>query len=399
MSKIPTDEPEELKEDFLSKNFWGKNVAVQLDSWLSFYYKFGRFPGSQKLISIPKVNVPVFLKTDLPISPVNLYNKFTETDAKGLVSIHASAALNIHFGGNKYISQAAIGEYLQNLTDQALSQENDEMFMSFNNIGLLVKDLLEQFAIKENEEITKALAISKEIRNKLETDFEINLSLEMQIQIGEEEEEIETEPKPTEFSTQLKIEEINEIYNREKEDYLRTALKINEIDLEAAEVADADNEAIIDEIINPTPGLVVDNDINVDTQFDFQNSDLDTSFTLSNTLQERIDDILENARKKFSSFKFPGEATEDVPNDPLYPFSQIKTEDIYIDDSLRDMLYPGDPLYFPQPSTDNKRDFELNVTGDGMIILKSPALTFATIEKKDLKNVLNKIMEDLKLNI
>ena len=47
--------------------------------------------------------------------------------------------------------------------------------MSFNNIGLLVNDLLEQFVIKENEEITKASAISKEIRNKLETDFEINL--------------------------------------------------------------------------------------------------------------------------------------------------------------------------------------------------------------------------------
>ena len=46
------------------------------------------------------------------------------------------------------------------------------------------------------------------------------------------------------------------------------------------------------------------------------------------------------------------------------------------------MLYPGDPLYFPQSSTDNRRDFELNVAGDDMIILKSPALTFATIEKK-----------------
>ena len=158
--------------------------------------------------------------------------------------------------------------------------------MSFNNIGLLVNDLLEQFVIKENEEITKASAISKEIRNKLETDFEINLSFEMKIQIGEEEEEIETEPKPIEFSTLLKIEEINEIYDREEEDYLRTALTINETDLETAtEVADADNEAIIDEIINPTPGLVLVNDINVDTQFDFQNSDLDTSFALSNTLR------------------------------------------------------------------------------------------------------------------
>ena len=130
------------------------------------------------------------------ISPVDLYNKFAGTDAKRLVSIHALAALNIDFGGNKYISQVAIGEYLQNLTYQALSQENYEIFMLFNNIGLLVNDLLEQFVSKENEEITKASAISKEIRNKLETDFEINLSPEMKIQIGEEEKEIETEPKP-----------------------------------------------------------------------------------------------------------------------------------------------------------------------------------------------------------
>ena len=70
MSEISIDEREELKEDFLSKNFYGEIVVVQLDSWLAFYYKFGRFPGSQKLISIPKVNLAVFLKTDMPISAV-----------------------------------------------------------------------------------------------------------------------------------------------------------------------------------------------------------------------------------------------------------------------------------------------------------------------------------------
>ena len=55
------------------------------------------------------------------ISPVELYKKFAVTDAKGLASIHALAALNIHFGGNKYISQGALEEYLKNLTYQALS--------------------------------------------------------------------------------------------------------------------------------------------------------------------------------------------------------------------------------------------------------------------------------------
>ena len=46
------------------------------------------------------------------------------------------------------------------------------------------------------------------------------------------------------------------------------------------------------------PGLVVDGDISVDTQFSFKNSDLDTSFTLSDALKTRLDDILEDARKK-----------------------------------------------------------------------------------------------------
>ena len=34
-----------------------------------------------------------------------------------------------------------------------------------------------------------------------------------------------------------------------------------------------------------------------------------------------------------------------------------------------------------------------------MIVFKSPALTVVTIEKKELKNILKKIIEDLKLNI
>ena len=65
---------------------------------------------------IPQVKVPYFLKTDIPISLVDLYKNFAGTDAKALVSIHALAALNIHFGGNKYISQEALCEYLKNLT-------------------------------------------------------------------------------------------------------------------------------------------------------------------------------------------------------------------------------------------------------------------------------------------
>ena len=47
----------------------------------------------------------------------------------------------------------------------------------------------------------------------------------MKIQKGEEEEQIETEPKPTEFSSPLKKEEIEEICNEKKENFFKNSIK------------------------------------------------------------------------------------------------------------------------------------------------------------------------------
>ena len=175
-------------------------------------------------------------------------------------------------------------------------------------------------------------------------------------------------------------------------------MKINQINLEStAEVADSENEMLFDEIINPTPDQIVDDDININTQFDFQNSDLDTSFRLNGSLKARLDEILQDAREKISSVKYPPEPVEDIPNDPL---SQITTEDIYIDDSLTGILnQEKNKLYFPQPSTDDRKDFEINIPDYEMIVFKSPSLTFTTIAKSELKTLLNNIIEDLDLNL
>ena len=252
----------------------------------------------------------------------------------------------------------------------------------------------------ENREFEIASEVSKQINEKLDTQFEIVKTPAMLIQLGEEESVVSEEPKPIEFSTPLKIEEINEVYDREKTDYLKISMKLNQIALESAnEVADSENKTIIQEIISPTPGLVVDDSISVDTQFSFKNSNLDTSFTLSNSLKARLDDILDDARNKVSSVKFPPEAVEEIPNDLLYPLSRTKTEDIYIDDSLRDLLYPGNQIYFPQPSAEDWKDFEINIPKNEMIVFKSSSLTFGSVEKKELVNILNKIIEDLDLNL
>ena len=239
--------------------------------------------------------------------------------------------------------------------------------------------------------------MSEKINNKLKTNLQWVLSAEMKIQKGEEDKEIETKPKPIDASTPLK--RLEEFYETEKET-LKTALTINQTDLElATEAAHADNKSFFQEIINPTLGYVIDDKVTVDTQFDFQNSNLDTSFKLSNTLQDKFDDLLEKARLRVSNLQFPGEVAVDIPNDASYSDSKIATEDIFIDDSLKDMPYPGNPIYLPQQSTDDWKDFELNVSGDDLIIFKSPTLNFVGVAKEEIRDFFDKIIEDLDLNL
>ena len=74
--------------------------------------------------------------------------------------------------------------------------------MSFIEKGLLVNDLLEQFAFKENIRTEKSSAVSEEIKKQLKTNFTSNLSPKMKIQRGEE--ETETEIEPIQFSAPIK---------------------------------------------------------------------------------------------------------------------------------------------------------------------------------------------------
>ena len=154
-----------------------------------------------------------------------------------------------------------------------------------------------------------------------------------------------------------------------------------------------------DKTINPTPGFIVHDKINVDRQLDFEKNDLDTTFRLSNTLQERLCSILEQSRKKNCCLKFPGEVVDEIPNNPLSAEKSIETEDIYLDDDLRQLFNPENQLFFLQPSTDDMKDFEVTVSGDDLINFKSPALTTVGIAKKDFKNLLEKIIEDLDINL
>ena len=214
----------------------------------------------------------------------------------------------------------------------------------------------------------------------------------MQIQLGEEPEMSE---KPMQTSTPLTEKDIKAFHDKEKMDYLKKAMKLNTVELEsAAEVADSENEKLFQEIINPTPGLTLDDEINIDEQFNYRD-DVDQDYSLPNSLRSRLDDILHEAREKISSVAFPPTTIEEIPNS-IFPPSEITTEDIYIDDSFQDL---AKPIYFPQPSTDDRGDFKIDIAENEMLLFKSPLLTIASVHKKELRKILDKIIEDLDLNL
>lgn len=128
--------------------------------------------------------------------------------------------------------------------------------------------------------------------------------------------------------------------------------------------------------------------MDVDCQLDFDKNDLDATFKLTNTLQERLDNILQQTRKKVSPLQFPGQLIDNIPNDPSSG-ENIKTEDFFIDDSLREMFgEPEETLIFPKVSTDDRKDFKIDVTRNDLLVIKSPTLTSVTITKSDLKESL-----------
>ena len=229
------------------------------------------------------------MKTDIPLSPIDLYKKFSGTDAKALVSFQALAALNIHLGGDKNTSKNAIREWLHNLTYQALTNENDKIIMSFDLIGELVLGILEQLAKIELNLVNDAIKLGELLKSKLnETEYDLQLAPEMEIQNNiKKYQKGDKKLPPQVTSTPIKsTEQINRDRDEDLENYLKTAITINKTDLDAAiEAAKESKKQVIDEMINPIPGLIVDDKFNTSSDIARFN-DNETNFSLANDIQK-----------------------------------------------------------------------------------------------------------------
>ena len=221
--KLNSEKIKDISEHFYLKNYSYSKSLSNLDDWISYYYTYGKFPGSNDLISIPYIKNPYFLKTDEHLSPATLHEKFYNSDFIGLSSFQALCALNIYLGGDKTISGLAYSEFLQNMTYQALSQENDNIELAFDQGTNLTQSIVNAL----NEVVTKESEFSNDVSDRVNNALDVTFALQ-------DESEKFIDSKPRHSSTPLSKKEVNEIYEQEKEDYLKVAFQVNAENLDAA---------------------------------------------------------------------------------------------------------------------------------------------------------------------
>ena len=62
VSNLPYGRIGDISDDFSIKNCPYRDSLTNLNDWISYYYLYGKFPGSEEFINVPFVNKPGLLK-------------------------------------------------------------------------------------------------------------------------------------------------------------------------------------------------------------------------------------------------------------------------------------------------------------------------------------------------
>ena len=130
---------------------------------------------------LPQPKIPDFVRTQIALSPIDLYKKFSSANAKSLVSIEALAALNFYISRDKDISREAMENFLRNLTFQALTNESNKVVIAFDKVGFLVIDLFEQFVKIEQELYKDSETLSKNLDKTIKQILILKLHLKLKL--------------------------------------------------------------------------------------------------------------------------------------------------------------------------------------------------------------------------
>ena len=224
---MPFDFAKKVKDDLMRENFNESNF-FNLDTWVNFYFKQGRFPGNNDLTILPQTDLPEYIdQLSVEVWPVELYKKFGQGDTKCLASFHAIIALFLNYGGNLKTAKKAIEEWKNNLTFQALSKENDTILMNFTFLGELVFYFLEKFLFLEQEFLDYE-------ENQFEKTNETIKNSEI------------TMTSPKKLQSKVLIDDTMSSFDEQESLFLKTSLKLSKTNLDASiEAAEEKNKEIL----------------------------------------------------------------------------------------------------------------------------------------------------------
>ena len=148
IKEIPDEFVEKMQDDLANEIYFTKKIK-EIESHVEFlkifnkfYFKTGRFPGNHfDLMVVPPGIKPSFVKTRDEISPSEINEKFQSGPSYGLAAVQFIAALNIYFGGDKELSRNVMSEFFHNMSLQALTIDDDNIVIGFDEIIELNKNL------------------------------------------------------------------------------------------------------------------------------------------------------------------------------------------------------------------------------------------------------------------
>ena len=258
--KIDTDLRNNNFEVFDPQNTHIQNNILQ--TYIDFFYTTGRFPGNQRLISIPRGRIPSFINSEDVISPRYLYERYLSRDMSGLIAVQFLAALNKYLAGDKEISRNAMSEFFHNLSWQALAADNDGVLLQFEGIGELVHSINSRLRSEINREKVDAIRTGINFRSIINDNFpEENTTVQQDNENLLVDDIINGET--TDFRTPFPIpipkteDEITDSIRQDNINFLKGELAKNARDFEIAAEIEAQKQAdLLRNIIDPGLGLI-----------------------------------------------------------------------------------------------------------------------------------------------
>ena len=222
---------------------------------------------------------------------MELYEKFSNSDARGLVSFQAIVALFLHFGGEHYIAKNAMDKWYNNLLYETLSNQSEKYSLDFEKAIDIIDYLLRAFLTLQSE-FDKNESMKKDLID-ITMDRAGEFDLDEPIQNQMTSTPIKSKKRPKINETTISAAK------RAKIDKTTDSI-ISKTNIDATKEAKSERKKdLFREILDPAPGLI--NNFNFTDEDLNKEQDVEKTVEIRNTVKNTLDNIFNKIEKKKKS--------------------------------------------------------------------------------------------------